>query len=359
MAGWIVPRELALRCDPDALPAAGADSAGTDGLFDPSTPDGANTEDVPSPTNEPSDEVRITLADAPSDELGITPAEEPSDALGLTPAEEPSDVIGPTPPTEASVSPDAGVAHEQTNTDRARQGRSSGRGVDQFRRPESAISSIDSNLQSRASGASVDGGFASPLAIASPAVIMEVRPVAVSRIWTAEGRGRIPVETSGALITIAAVPRIVPTAISAAVLGYAGTGWAGTLAFNVWLRRQLRERRMSQRHLAAKSGVNHSTISRLLRGERTPTLETATKLARAVTDVQKMQDVLSYFAEQSMATAIPTRRVEAALRGDGDLRDEDVRQLMDQYLRLRAERRQPTLPSSAAAIRPDRPKRVG
>ena len=49
-------------------------------------------------------------------------------------------------------------------------------------------------------------------------------------------------------------------------------------AFNEWLRSQLKAKKMSQRQLAQQSGVDHSTISRLIRGERTPSLGTATKL---------------------------------------------------------------------------------
>ena len=52
-------------------------------------------------------------------------------------------------------------------------------------------------------------------------------------------------------------------------------------AFNEWLRAQLKAKKMSQRQLAQQSGVYHSTISRLVRGDRMPSLGTATKLARS------------------------------------------------------------------------------
>ena len=42
-------------------------------------------------------------------------------------------------------------------------------------------------------------------------------------------------------------------------------------AFNEWLRTQLKAKKMSQRQLAQQSGVDHSTISRLVRGDRTLT----------------------------------------------------------------------------------------
>ena len=37
-------------------------------------------------------------------------------------------------------------------------------------------------------------------------------------------------------------------------------------SFNSWLRSQLKEKKMSQRQLALQSGVDHSTISRLIKG---------------------------------------------------------------------------------------------
>src|SRR5438093_1520324 len=46
-------------------------------------------------------------------------------------------------------------------------------------------------------------------------------------------------------------------------------------AFNEWLRAQLKAKKMSQRQLAQQSGVDHSTISRLIRGDRMPSLGTA------------------------------------------------------------------------------------
>ena len=57
-------------------------------------------------------------------------------------------------------------------------------------------------------------------------------------------------------------------------------------AFNEWLRAQLKAKKMSQRQLAQQSGVDHSTISRLMRGGRTPSLGTATKLARGLRELR-------------------------------------------------------------------------
>jgi transcriptional regulator with XRE-family HTH domain len=118
-----------------------------------------------------------------------------------------------------------------------------------------------------------------------------------------------------------------------------GGGFASVIAFNVWLRRQLRETRMSQRQLAAFSGVDHSTISRLMSGERAPSLATATKLTKALHKLGGMPHAGDYFARLADVRELPTRRVEAALLGDEELDDEDVRALMHAYVAARARRR--------------------
>ena len=143
------------------------------------------------------------------------------------------------------------------------------------------------------------------------------------------------------------------TAVSVAVeFGRAGSGWAGTLVFNVWLKRQLRERRISQRKLGAMSGVDHSTISRLLaNGGRAPTLETATKLTHALRMNWTDEEVALYFDLLNDRTQVPTQRVEWALRGDDELDERDVRALMHAYLEVRARKRYavdreiPTIPT--------------
>jgi transcriptional regulator with XRE-family HTH domain len=61
-------------------------------------------------------------------------------------------------------------------------------------------------------------------------------------------------------------------------------------AFNEWLRAQLKAKKMSQRQLAQQSGVDHSTISRLIRGDRMPSLGTATKLARGLRELRDRAD---------------------------------------------------------------------
>ncbi|MEA2652482.1 MAG: helix-turn-helix protein [Chloroflexota bacterium] len=94
---------------------------------------------------------------------------------------------------------------------------------------------------------------------------------------------------------------------------------------------------MSQRQLAFQSGVNHSTISRLINQERMPSLRTAAKLARGLRDIQDEADAQAYFASISRAV-LPTTRVEHALRGDDSLSEADVRELMHVYIAVRSRR---------------------
>jgi transcriptional regulator with XRE-family HTH domain len=108
--------------------------------------------------------------------------------------------------------------------------------------------------------------------------------------------------------------------------------------FNQWLRGQLRARRMSQRQLAAQTGVNHSTISRLVRGTRTPSLETATRLARGLREVASESDTPVYFDRLASAPAHPAARVEYALRADEALSEDEVRRLMALYIAVRQRR---------------------
>jgi transcriptional regulator with XRE-family HTH domain len=109
-------------------------------------------------------------------------------------------------------------------------------------------------------------------------------------------------------------------------------------AFNEWLRAQLKVKKMSQRQLAQQSGVDHSTISRLIRGDRTPSLGTATKLARGLREIHDEADTPQYFGLVSKAVSNPTARVEYALRADDSLSDAQVRQVMDVYLAVRMRR---------------------
>ena len=104
-------------------------------------------------------------------------------------------------------------------------------------------------------------------------------------------------------------------------------------AFNEWLQAQLKAKRLTQRQLAQKSGVDHSTVSRLLRGERVPSLRTAAMLARGLgwpEDSGRNDD-------RFPGASSPTARVEYALRSDELLDERGVRAIMDLYLSERAQ----------------------
>ena len=113
-------------------------------------------------------------------------------------------------------------------------------------------------------------------------------------------------------------------------------------AFNEWLRAQLKAKKMSQRQLAQQSGVDHSTISRLVRGDRMPSLGTATKLARGLRELGENDDGPQYLGLIGGGVQNPTARVEYALRADEALSEAQVRQVMEYYLAVRMRRVGPT-----------------
>jgi transcriptional regulator with XRE-family HTH domain len=123
-------------------------------------------------------------------------------------------------------------------------------------------------------------------------------------------------------------------------------------AFNEWLRAQLKAKKMSQRQLAQQSGVDHSTISRLLRGDRTPSLGTATKLARGLRELRDDSDSPQYFGLTSSSSTHPTARVEYALRSDDLMSEPQVRQVMEYYLALRMRRLSIRQTARYAPVRP-------
>jgi transcriptional regulator with XRE-family HTH domain len=102
--------------------------------------------------------------------------------------------------------------------------------------------------------------------------------------------------------------------------------------FREWLTLQLRARRMSLRQVALRSGVNVSTVSRIVRGERRPTLRTAVRLARVVRDTTDESSATRFFGSLTSDSLDPVREVERALRADAELNDEDVRRVMHVYL---------------------------
>ncbi len=108
--------------------------------------------------------------------------------------------------------------------------------------------------------------------------------------------------------------------------------------FAAWLATQLRARRISQRQLAERSGVAHSTVSRILAGGRVPTLSTANRLVRALGHE-------SIHALEMAHDAVT--RVERALRLDRLLDARSADRIMQLYLSLRGRSR----PSSDVAVR--------
>jgi hypothetical protein len=85
--------------------------------------------------------------------------------------------------------------------------------------------------------------------------------------------------------------------------------------------------------------VDHSTISRLIRGDRMPSLGTATKLARGLRELREDADTTQYLGLVGTGTSTnPTARVEYALRADELLSEAQVRQIMEYYLAVRMRR---------------------
>ncbi len=124
-------------------------------------------------------------------------------------------------------------------------------------------------------------------------------------------------------------------------------------AFNEWLRSQLKAKKMSQRQLAQQSGVDHSTISRLVRGDRMPSLGTATKLARGLRELGDDAESPQYLGLMNGAVQHPTARVEYALRADEALTEPQVRQIMEYYLAVRMRRLGRTFsPDGGQVVRP-------
>ena len=126
-------------------------------------------------------------------------------------------------------------------------------------------------------------------------------------------------------------------------------------AFNEWLRAQLKVKKMSQRQLAQQSGVDHSTISRLIRGDRMPSLGTATKLARGLRELRDDSDTPQYLRMVSAGATNPTTRVEYSLRADDWLTEAQVRQVMEYYLAVRIGRMgRPAQPGAQAGASMER-----
>jgi transcriptional regulator with XRE-family HTH domain len=93
---------------------------------------------------------------------------------------------------------------------------------------------------------------------------------------------------------------------------------------------------MSRRPLAHLSGVDHSTISRLIHGQRMPSLETAASLARVLPVLEEHPLPIPTLQVGSARQTSAPARVEYALRRDELLTGDDVRAVMAIYLEVRA-----------------------
>jgi transcriptional regulator with XRE-family HTH domain len=112
--------------------------------------------------------------------------------------------------------------------------------------------------------------------------------------------------------------------------------------FSEWLTAELRARRMSLRQLAERSGVNASTVSRIARGTRSPSLRTALRLMKVFQSADVGTDPSRHL--YSVAGQVdPVTRIERALRADVRLSDADVTRLMTFYHGLR--RLAPSVPA--------------
>jgi transcriptional regulator with XRE-family HTH domain len=112
--------------------------------------------------------------------------------------------------------------------------------------------------------------------------------------------------------------------------------------FSDWLRVQLRSRRMSLRQLADRSGVNVSTVSRIVHGKRRPSLRTAIRLSRVLGPLAtEGSPMLLVGTSRNGLDTVAT--VERALRADPRLSDAAIQRLMTLYHVLRTEP-QPTVP---------------
>ena len=87
-------------------------------------------------------------------------------------------------------------------------------------------------------------------------------------------------------------------------------------AFGEYLSRELRARNWTIRALGLRSGVDHTTISRLIHGKRVPTLRTASRLSEALQGPHP-GPVPSVVVGSGLGDAV--ERVAAALGADPSL----------------------------------------
>ena len=125
------------------------------------------------------------------------------------------------------------------------------------------------------------------------------------------------------------------------------------------VRAQLKAKKMSQRQLAQQSGVDRSTISRLIRGDRMPSLGTATKLARGLRELHDDADAPAVLGVVSRRRQIRPPASSTRCARTSLLTEPQVRQVMEYYLAVRMRpvrpgrsRRPPPMAGRASAAAP-------
>jgi transcriptional regulator with XRE-family HTH domain len=103
---------------------------------------------------------------------------------------------------------------------------------------------------------------------------------------------------------------------------------------------------MSQRQLARRAGVHHSTVSRLLRGA-VPTLATALALQDAL-------DPTSAAESDTDVRQLHPAVLAGMLRRDGILTDDEIDRLVSVYIQLMAARTRRPASTPRVAARPRR-----
>jgi len=101
--------------------------------------------------------------------------------------------------------------------------------------------------------------------------------------------------------------------------------------FREWLARKIAMRGLSHAQLALHSGVDRSTVGRILAGDRSPSLDTAVRLVGAIDDAA-LPAVFTRFARQGDHH----NRIARALREDPQLSEDAASRLLRCYRELRS-----------------------
>ena len=128
--------------------------------------------------------------------------------------------------------------------------------------------------------------------------------------------------------------------------------------FATWLARELATRKLSKRGVAALCGVDHSTISRLLAGNRQPSLDTVRRIVAGLNAGAPMPTLAVNPGND------PSTRISRALHSDPVLTTADVHELMVAYNATRRRRLHsgldvPKLRKVSSTQKPDGPAEEG